>query len=81
LLDNLEDEMARAEHLQLCKERAMKYVKVGDFNQAVTSMLSDLNKHEETKTSAGGVLAQLGIFELMNNPTEERITRYIQGFN
>ena len=73
--------MTRAEHLQWCKDRAMEYVEVGDFNQAVTSMLSDLSKHDETRPSSQGVLAQLGIFELMNGPTKEKITRFISGFN
>ena len=73
--------MVRTEYLQWCKNRAMEYVKMGDFNQAVTSMLSDLGKHEETRASADGLLAQLGMFELMNNPTRESITKYIRGFN
>jgi hypothetical protein len=73
--------MNRAEHLQWCKNRAMEYVEKDDYQQAVTSMLSDLNKHEETKVSADGILAQLGLFVLMTGPTRESITRYIQGFN
>lgn len=59
----------------------MKYVDSGEYGNAVTSMLSDLSKHEETRSSADGILAQLGMFELMNGPTRESITRYIQGFN
>ena len=73
--------MTRAEHLQWCKNRAMEYVKIGDFNNAVTSMLLDLSKHEETMASSTGVCAQLGMFELMNGPTREKITRFIEGFN
>mgnify|MGYP001582552379 FL=1 len=73
--------MTREEHLQLCKNRAMEYVKVGDLNQAVTSMLSDLSKHPETEASSQGVCAQLGIFELMHGPTTEKIKRFIEGFN
>lgn len=73
--------MGRDEHLKLCKQRAMKYVEVGDFNNAVTSMLSDLSKHPETEASSKGVLAQLGIFELLHSPTREKITKYVQGFN
>ena len=71
----------RAEHLQWCKDRAMKYVDASDYNSAVTSMLSDLGKHPDTESSANGFLAQLGMMELMNGPTTESITRYIQGFN
>lgn len=71
----------RQEHLVWCKQRAMKYVDAGDYNSAVTSMLSDLGKHPETKASSQGFLAQLGMLELMRGPTRESITRYVQGFN
>jgi hypothetical protein len=71
----------REEHLKWKKQRAMQYVESGDYNSAVSSMLSDLGKHPDTKSSAGGVLAQLGMMELMRGPTRESITRYIEGFN
>lgn len=73
--------MNRAEHLQWCKDRALEYVKTGDFNNAVASMLSDLSKHEETKASSGGICAQLGMLELMNSPSKESIAKFINGFN
>jgi endonuclease III len=73
--------MNRQEHLQWCKDRAMEYVKAGDFSSAVASMLSDLGKHKETEASSRGLLAQLGMLELMSNPTKERIEKYIKGFN
>lgn len=71
----------REDHLQWCKDRAMEYVNKNDFANAVTSMLSDLEKHAETAQSASGILAQLGMFELMNRPTKESISKYIEGFN
>lgn len=71
----------RQDHLAWCKRRAMEYVNAGDYNSAVTSMLSDLSKHPETANSARGVLAQMGMMELMRGPTRESITRYVQGFN
>ncbi len=73
--------MNRAEHLQWCKDRAMEYVKAGDLQQAVTSMLSDLGKHEETAASSQGVCAQIGMMELMRGLTREGIEKYIKGFN
>ena len=73
--------MNRAEHLKWCKDRAMKYVVAGDFNGAVTSMLSDLAAHPETEKSSTGICAQLGMMELMTGPTREKITRFVQGFN
>ena len=73
--------MNRSEHMKWCKDRAMQYVETGDYNSAVTSMLSDLGKHPETEASSGGILAQIGMMELMRGPTRDSITRYIQGFN
>lgn len=72
--------MTRAEHLAWCKERALKYVEAGDFNNAVASMLSDLGKHDETRSSSTGILAQMGMIELMN-PSYNSIKNYIEGFN
>lgn len=43
--------MTRQEHLQWCKDRALEYVKVGDNDSALASMLSDLAKHPETAGS------------------------------
>lgn len=73
--------MNRADHLAWCKRRALEYVSKGDYNNAVTSMLSDLSKHPETEGAAGGILAQLGMMELMRGPSEQSITSYIEGFN
>lgn len=73
--------MTRAEHLQWCKDRAMEYVRAGDYQQAVASMLSDLSKHDETAASSQGVYAQIGIMELMRGPTRASIEKYIQGSN
>lgn len=73
--------MTRAEHLQWCKTRAMQYVRMGDYEGAVSSMLSDLRKHEETRNAATGVCAQLGMMELLRGPTREGMARYIDGFN
>ena len=53
----------------------------GDLNEAVTSMLSDLGKHEEAKASSQGVCAQIGMMELMRGPTKESIEKFIKGFN
>lgn len=73
--------MDRAEHLQWCKDRALAYVERGDLVNAVASMMSDLDKHEETK--AGGVLLQLGLMAAMQAQRGDRagVVRYITGFN
>lgn len=73
--------MTRAEHLQQCKDRAMEYVNQGELLNAVTSMMSDLEKHPETKSK--GVLAALGLMAAQQAQAGDRdgVVRYIQGFN
>lgn len=73
--------MNRSEHLRWCKNRAMEYVNRGEYAEGVTSMLSDLSKHPETRAASEGVLAHLGMMELMKGPTRESIQRYVEGFN
>jgi len=73
--------MNRQEHVQWCKDRALQYVNKGDLTGAVTSMLSDLSKHPETKASSEGVCAMIGMKELMGRPTAASIAKYINGFN
>ena len=43
--------MTRAEHLQWCKDRALVYVDQGNFSEALSSMISDLQKNHETCNS------------------------------
>lgn len=72
--------MTRQEHLDWCKQRAIEYVRIGDVNQAFTSMVSDLGKHDETRNHAG---CELGMMMLMsgklNSPRE--MENFINGFN
>lgn len=72
--------MTRSEHLQWCKDRALKIASEGDITQAFTSMSSDLNKHPET---LGHIGIQLGMMQLMagNLSTEIKMTEFINGFN
>lgn len=40
--------MTRGEHLRWCKQRARDYLDLGEPAMAVTSMMSDLGKHDGT---------------------------------
>lgn len=71
--------MTREEHLSWCKARAMKYVAAGDYQNAVTSMLSDMDKHEETKVRSP-TLTMLGINAAVSHDRRE-VERFILGFN
>lgn len=73
----------REEHLTECKRRAMEYVEHGQLLDAVTSMMSDLDKHPETKVASGSVLTMLGLLAAMDaqNGHRDAVVRYIKGFN
>lgn len=75
--------MTRAEHVQWCKDRAMEYVNQGDLLNGVTSMMSDMTKHPETKEAATGGLAMLGMLAMQQAQSGDRdgVVRYITGFN
>lgn len=68
----------RQEHMAWCKQRALDYLP-GDPRNALTSMLSDLGKHEDTEKLAQD-MGQLFLFEIMNaSPQSAR--KFIEGFN
>jgi outer membrane protein assembly factor BamD (BamD/ComL family) len=71
--------MTRQEHLDWCKKRAHEYLAKGDISNAITSMLSDLNKHPETELKTS-TLALLGMIAIQNNDRAEA-RRFIDGFN
>jgi len=72
--------MTRAEHMQWCKDRAMKYISRGDIQQGVTSMMSDLMKHPETENHVGiGLAMGFMMIGKLNSQTEAE--KFINGFN
>ena len=42
--------MTRDEHLASARERALEYLEAGDLPSAIASVISDLGKHEETRS-------------------------------
>lgn len=62
----------RSEHVQFCKDRAMEYFNRGDLLEAVTSMMSDMGKHPETKSSTSGALAALGLMAAQQEQGREK---------
>ena len=72
--------MTREEHLAWCKKRALEYLDKGDVENAIASMMSDMQKHDETKFSSGSILSAMGLtIAITRNPQDTR--RYIEGFN
>lgn len=73
------------EHLAWCKQRAREYLRAGDLLNAVTSMMSDLDKHPETRKHCGRdspTLAPLGIVAALRAQEGDYdfVERYIEGF-
>jgi hypothetical protein len=68
----------REEHIEWCKERAKEYLKEGDIMNAITSMLSDLGEHPETRMN-NDYLTMLGMTIINNNDPREA-KRFIEGF-
>lgn len=73
--------MTRDEHMAWAKQRALAYLEHGaNYSpaEAVTSMLSDLSKHEQTRGIADK-MASYGILFASSDGREAR--RFIEGFN
>ncbi len=73
--------MTRQEHLDWCKQRALEYIDRGDVVNGITSMCSDLEKHDETRGHKG---IQIGIMMLMLPGKSSDIAwarHFINGFN
>lgn len=72
--------MTRAEHMTWCKTRALEYVDMGDLDQALASMLSDLRKHDETASHvAGPLMLKMVMGGQLRTAGEMRA--FINGFN
>lgn len=72
-------ETTRSDHMAWCKARALEYLP-GDPQQALASMMSDLQKHPETKDHAAIMLTmKLMISGLLSDAYAVR--RHIEGFN
>lgn len=68
--------VSRAEHVRYCKARAREYLAIGDAQQAVTSMLSDLGKHEET----AGLAETMALIGLFSVGSLSAARRFVEGF-
>jgi len=75
--------MTREQHLAWCKKRALEYVDKGDLANGVTSMISDMDKHDETRFDPKSVLGMLGLLALQQAVQGDRdgVRRFIVGFN
>ena len=70
-------EMTREQHLAWCRQRALEYLAIGDIQNAVRSMMSDLQKHNETRSISNRELMALSV---MMSGDLDLARRYIDGF-
>jgi len=71
--------MNRSEHIEWSKERAKEILDKGDYVGAIASMISDMNKHDETE-SVMEIMSPIGMMEAMNGDINS-VRRYIDGFS
>ena len=72
--------MTRQEHLSWCKKRAFEYCDAGNIQEAATSFMSDMSKHDETKDHAAlGMMAMMLCSGALSTQMEMR--KFIDGFN
>jgi uncharacterized protein YejL (UPF0352 family) len=69
--------MTRDQHLAWAKQRALEYLDRGDVTNAITSMVSDLEKHPALKSNL--VLVAIGMLSAMHNDSMAA-RRWIEGF-
>lgn len=72
----------RREHIDWCKGRALEYIELGNAQQAQSSMLSDLMKHEDALPAGpeGIALIQMGHMALTSSEPLVEVKRWIEGF-
>lgn len=71
--------MQRSDYLKWCKERALEYVEKGELDLAWASMVSDLNKNDETRNH---LAINLGTMLMLSGRlnTKEEMKKFINDF-
>jgi hypothetical protein len=72
--------VTREEHLAWCKQRALEYANRGQLEEAWTSMLGDLNKHDQTRGHSAIELGTMLKFA-GHLSTIRDMRQFIEGFN
>ena len=69
--------MTRAEHLEWAKNRALEYACAGNLTDALGSLISDLNKHPETRDNQKLVLSFFGRL-VREGATQDELVTFIE---
>lgn len=70
--------MNREEYIAWCKELALAYVDRGELESAVTAMISDLSKRDDTRPN--GILLITGMM-YASDFDRAGVVRWIEGFH
>ncbi len=72
------------DNMKWCKERALEYLdrssKYYSPNEAFASMLSDMNKNEDTQKVLESQAISFLVMTTMTNLTHDSVKRFIEGF-
>jgi hypothetical protein len=71
--------MTRDEQLAENKRRALQELNLGNLPGAVASMISDMQKMEDSNPESIKMIGMIGIFEIRNGT--DSVRRWIEGFN
>jgi len=74
-----EEEVPRHEHVQWCKDRALKFFDRDDLGGAMSSFLSDMNKHPLAREQLDVFLLGIGQQYLVSNNAQS-LKHWIEGF-
>ena len=66
--------------VQRCKDRALEYSARGDYVNALTSMMSDIDKHPETRDHKGNQIC-LGLMMIGALNDRQSCERFINGYH
>ena len=72
--------MTRKEHLAWCKQRALAYLDRGDLENALASLMSDMQKHPENRSAVQGFLPMVGMLAVREHDAT-KLRYWIEGFN
>lgn len=71
--------MTREEHLRRCKRHALAYLRRCRYASAVTSMLTNIQQHPETKFNDISMFQEMG-FHFAEQCDYDGTRRFIEGF-
>lgn len=73
--------MSKADHLEWCKRRAHEYLDIGQIDKAMTSLVSDLSKHDGTADRSNSPLFLAKTVQIAISDDVAKARSFIDGIN